>query len=90
MPNPNNVDLTSTTTSDGLEAVWMDTCPGCKAMVSAIKHDFSLCTQLRNAEHRIRELERSHRELLRVMDSPISRWRRGFVDLLRRTAWLGG
>lgn len=55
MPNPNNVALL---TSDGLEEVWLDTCPGCKATVSALKHDFSLCSQLQNALYRIRELEK--------------------------------
>lgn len=53
--NQNNVSLLTT---DGLEAAWMDTCPGCRADVSAIKHDFSLCTRLGNAEYRIRELEK--------------------------------
>jgi hypothetical protein len=91
MSNPNNVVLDpERLTSDGIEAVWMDTCPGCKAEVSAIKHDFSLCSQLRNAEYRIRELERLQRELLRVLDDPISRWRRGFVALLQKTSWMGG
>lgn len=53
--NPNNVTLVST---DSLEAAWMDTCPGCHVTVSALKHDFSLCSQLQNALHRIRELEK--------------------------------
>jgi hypothetical protein len=32
-------------------------CPGCKKVASTAQHDFSLCTELRNAEYRIRELE---------------------------------
>jgi hypothetical protein len=37
--------------------LWLDTCPGCKEYVSALKHDFSLCSQLQNALYRIRQLE---------------------------------
>jgi hypothetical protein len=44
-------------TTDQIEGAWMDVCPGCKATVSAIKHDFSLCSQLQNALYRIRQLE---------------------------------
>jgi hypothetical protein len=52
--NLNNIPLLTT---DQFEAAWMDVCPGCKATVSAIKHDFSLCSQLQNALYRIRQLE---------------------------------
>jgi hypothetical protein len=54
LANPQNVSLLST---NQLENTWLDTCPGCGALVSAIKHDFSLCTRLSNADYRIRELE---------------------------------
>ncbi len=54
MANPNNAALLTT---DGLEAAWIDRCPGCGEIVSAIKHDFSLCSRLANAEYRIRQLE---------------------------------
>jgi hypothetical protein len=52
--NPNNVALLTT---DDVEAAWVDVCPGCKARVSALKHDFSLCSQLQNVLYRIKALE---------------------------------
>lgn len=42
---------------DGI-ASYVAECPGCKTRVSAILHDFSLCTELQNALYRIRELEK--------------------------------
>lgn len=56
-PTQNNVALLTT---DQIEAAWLDTCPGCRQAVSAIKHDFSLCSQLQNALYRIRKLEEAH------------------------------
>lgn len=32
-------------------------CPGCRADISPIVHDYSLCSQLQNALYRIRQLE---------------------------------
>lgn len=38
-------------------------CPACKTIVSPLVHDYSLCSQLKNAEYRIRELEKTVAEL---------------------------
>jgi hypothetical protein len=75
MGNPAPVIIQILTT-DQLEAAWEDKCPGCGAVVSAIKHDFSLCTRLNNAEYRIRVLERELEETkisqtLKTPSSPV-------------------
>lgn len=59
MLNPYNVELPHPLHTDDVEAAWLDKCSGCGAEVSAIKHDFSLCSQLQNALYRIRQLERA-------------------------------
>lgn len=48
--------------------LWAQECPGCKTICSPSLHDFSLCTQLRNAEYRIRELEKRVAEIIQGIE----------------------